>query len=69
MTVTDFFARRASVFYWTHDGGLGVAEAVAAEMGRMLNWSEPERQRQLADYRSWVTANRFEPLAVQNVIV
>ena len=43
LTITDFFARRASVFYWTDDGGLSVADAVADEMARLLGWSAEQR--------------------------
>ncbi len=61
-TLTDFFARRASLFYWRRDGGLAAAGAVAAEMGRLLSWDEAEAERQIQDYRAWVAANRFEPV-------
>lgn len=64
MTVTDFFTRRASVFYWTLDGGLSVADAVATEMASLLGWSDSERTCQIEAYRAWVDANRFEPVAV-----
>ncbi|MGA9114439.1 MAG: glycerol-3-phosphate dehydrogenase/oxidase [Candidatus Dormiibacterota bacterium] len=63
-TVTDFLTRRASVFYWTDDGGLAVADAVAAEMGRLLGWSAAEPRRQVDAYREWVTANRLAPVGV-----
>ena len=63
-SVTDFFTRRASVFYWTQDGGLSVADAVAAEMGRLLSWTAPEGRRQLDAYREWVAANRVSPIGV-----
>jgi glycerol-3-phosphate dehydrogenase len=59
LTVTDLFARRASLFYWTEDGGLSVGDAVADEMGRLLGWSAEQRTEQLSDYRRWVAANRF----------
>ena len=62
LTVTDFFARRASVFYWTEDGGLSVADAVADEMARLLGWSAERRGEQVAAYREWVAANRFVPV-------
>jgi glycerol-3-phosphate dehydrogenase len=62
MTVTDFFTRRASIFYWSTDGGLSVAEQAAAEMGRLLGWDRSEQARQIETYRAWVAANRFEPL-------
>lgn len=58
-TVADFFARRASVFFWTEDGGLGVADAVASEMATILVWRADERARQIAAYRDLVAANRF----------
>lgn len=59
MTVTDFFTRRASVFYWLPDGGLSIVEPVAAEMGRLLGWDAAKRQDQVEHYRQWVQANRF----------
>lgn len=61
MTVTDFFTRRASVFYWTADGGLSVANQVAEEMGRWLGWEAVEQARQVQAYAEWVAANRFAP--------
>ena len=63
LTITDFFARRASIFYWTEDGGLSIAGTVADEMARLLGWSTEQRSEQLAAYREWVTANRFVPVA------
>ena len=60
MTVTDFFTRRASLFYWTQDGGLDTVDAVAAEMGDLLGWDTNQREQQISDYRSWVAENRFE---------
>lgn len=59
-TLTDFFTRRASVFYWRRDGGLAAADPVAAEMGRLLGWDTAETERQIQAYRAWVAANRFE---------
>ncbi|MGO9960682.1 MAG: FAD-dependent oxidoreductase [Solirubrobacteraceae bacterium] len=64
LTVTDFFARRASVFYWTEDGGLSVGQPVAAEMARLLGWSADHQSEQLAAYAEWVAANRLVPVAV-----
>ncbi|HAW09796.1 MAG: glycerol-3-phosphate dehydrogenase/oxidase [Candidatus Dormibacteria bacterium] len=61
-TVTDFFTRRASVFYWALDGGLSVAGAVSAEMGRLLGWSSSEEEGQVESYREWVSANRMSPI-------
>jgi glycerol-3-phosphate dehydrogenase len=61
-TLNDFFTRRASIFYWEADGGLEIADQVASEMGRLLNWDNHERERQIANYREWVSANRFEPV-------
>jgi glycerol-3-phosphate dehydrogenase len=63
-TVADFLARRASVFYWTEDGGLGVADAVASEMATLLGWHADERATQIAAYRDLVAANRFAPQPV-----
>ncbi len=64
VTVTDFFTRRASIFYWTQDGGLDVVDAVAGEMGKQLNWTLEQQAAQIDFYRQWVAANRFE--AVRN---
>jgi glycerol-3-phosphate dehydrogenase len=63
-TVTDFFTRRASVFYWSLDGGLSAAGAVSAEMGRLLGWNPGEQEAQVESYRKWVTANRTLPIGV-----
>ena len=60
-TVADFFARRASIFYWTEDGGLRVADAVASEMGTLLGWRADEQATQIAAYRDLVAANRLTP--------
>jgi glycerol-3-phosphate dehydrogenase len=65
MTVSDFFTHRASIFYWQPDGGLAVAEKVAAEMGEVLHWDEDEQKRQVEDYRDWVRANRFDASSIQ----
>ncbi|MCG3211235.1 MAG: Aerobic glycerol-3-phosphate dehydrogenase [Anaerolineae bacterium] len=62
MTVTDFFTRRASIFYWTPDGGLDVVADVAAEMGRLHSWTPAQTAQQIAAYRQWVAANRFQPV-------
>lgn len=64
MTVTDFFTRRASLFYWTKDGGLDTVGAVALEMGSLLGWDENQRQQQINDYQKWVAENRFKSLRV-----
>lgn len=62
MTVTDFFTRRASIFYWTQDGGLDTVDAVAGEMGKQLNWTPEQQAAQVRSYQDWVAANRFEPV-------
>jgi len=66
MTVTDFFTRRASIFYWTQDGGLDTAEAVAGEMAQHLHWTPAQQTAQVEAYRQWVAANRFEPVPTKN---
>ena len=63
LTITDFFARRASLFYWTDDGGLSVGGEVAEEMGHLLGWSAEQQSEQLSAYRKWVDANRFAAVA------
>ena len=60
MTVTDFFTRRATLFFWTQDGGLEAVNNVAFEMANLLGWNENQRYRQVEDYRKWVAENRFE---------
>ena len=60
-TVTDFFTRRASLFYWLRDGGLDIVEPVSLEMAQLLAWDESTRTQQINDYREWVAENRFEP--------
>ncbi len=57
-TLTDFFTRRASLFYWLRDGGLDIAAPVASEMAARLDWSAAEQETQLEQYRAWVAANR-----------
>ncbi|HYG58368.1 MAG TPA: glycerol-3-phosphate dehydrogenase C-terminal domain-containing protein, partial [Symbiobacteriaceae bacterium] len=61
-TLADFMDRRSALVYWTRDGGADIAEPVAAEMGRLLHWTETEQQRQIAAYRDWVAANRTAPV-------
>jgi glycerol-3-phosphate dehydrogenase len=63
LTITDLFARRASLFYWTDDGGLSVGDDVAEEMGHLLGWSAEQQREQLAAYREWIEANRFIAVA------
>lgn len=57
-TLTDFFTRRATLFYWLRDGGLSIAPAVAEEMARLLDWDTAETDKQIADYQAWVADNR-----------
>ena len=63
LTITDFFARRASLFYWTEDGGLSIGDEVAEEMAHLLGWSAEQQSEQLSAYRAWVEANRFVAVA------
>ncbi|MDB4895107.1 MAG: glpA, partial [Firmicutes bacterium] len=62
-TLTDFMDRRSALLYWHRDGGAAIAGAVADEMGRLLGWTETERERQIAAYRDWVSDNRTFPTA------
>lgn len=62
-TVTDFFTRRAALFYWRRDGGLAIADTVANEMAKLLGWNEQEKSSQIMKYTEWVNANRFQPTA------
>ncbi|BHH83179.1 glycerol-3-phosphate dehydrogenase/oxidase [Desulforhopalus sp. 52FAK] len=62
VTMSDFFTRRASLFYWLRDGGLAIADAVGKEMGASLGWDDQETANQISSYKEWVAANRFEPV-------
>lgn len=57
-TLTDFMDRRSSLLYWRWDGGMAIAGQVAQEMGQLLAWTPAERERQVAAYAAWVSANR-----------
>lgn len=59
-TLTDFFTRRASLFYWVEDGGASIAAPVADEMAGMLRWNVAEKERQQEAYRAWVAENRID---------
>jgi glycerol-3-phosphate dehydrogenase len=58
MSLEDFMERRTDLKHFDRDGGLNVAEEVAALMGRRLQWDEDERQRQLREYRMAVEKMR-----------
>lgn len=62
-TLCDFFIRRATVFFWHRDGGLKIAEDVAAQMTQLLGWTSEECMRQVETYRQQVEQNRFTPIA------
>ena len=68
MTLTDFFTRRASLFYWLRDGGLAIAESVAKEMATLLGWDDQAEFNQVSDYKEWVAANRFEPVVHESTL-
>jgi glycerol-3-phosphate dehydrogenase len=68
-TVSDFFIRRATVFFWHHDGGLQSADGVAAEMAKLLGWSSAECTRQVQNYRQEVEHNRFTPVSATTIPV
>lgn len=61
VTITDFFTRRASLFFWLRDGGLAIAPQVAREMGKRLGWDDDQVNRQIDEYTTWVETNRFAP--------
>lgn len=60
-SLTDFFARRATLFYWLRDGGLDISPPVAARMAQLLNWDEATQAREMEAYEEWVADNRFAP--------
>jgi len=51
--VSDFLLRRSAVGLGACQG-LDAAETVAKEMGRLLEWSKTEQQRQVKTYRAHV---------------
>jgi glycerol-3-phosphate dehydrogenase len=53
LTVSDFLLRRSAVGLGACQG-LDAAETVAKEMGRLLEWSKTEQQRQVEAYRAHV---------------
>jgi glycerol-3-phosphate dehydrogenase len=61
-TITDFFTRRATLFYWLRDGGLDIVKQVGAEMARLLDWDSDLLAKQIQDYEGWVASNRLEPI-------
>ncbi len=61
LNVTDFFTRRASLFYWQKDGGLAMASKVAGAMADLLGWDAQACSRQIQNYKNWVAANRCAP--------
>ncbi len=60
-TITDFFTRRASLFYWRRDGGLSITASVADEMAKHLDWSAEQAGEEIDNYSNWVAANRCAP--------
>ena len=57
-SVSDVLIRRTQLFFKDVDQGLGAIEATAAELARVLGWSEEERARSIADYESEVALSR-----------
>jgi glycerol-3-phosphate dehydrogenase len=64
-TLTDFFARRATLFYWLRDGGMDIGLPVAARMAELLGWDEALQAKEIEAYKDWVADNR---LAAPNVV-
>lgn len=62
-TLSDFLARRVSLFHWRRDGGLSIARPVASEMAGLLDWSPEETASQVTAYANLVSANRCAPLS------
>jgi glycerol-3-phosphate dehydrogenase len=56
ISITDFLLRRGSAGFAPCQGLDGV-ERVAQEMGRLLGWSDSEREKQIESYRSWAALN------------
>lgn len=57
-TLVDILARRTRIAIDTGDGGAGVAAKAAEIAGAQLGWSSAVRDRQLADYRTWLSRER-----------
>ncbi len=51
VTLTDLLNRRTAQMLFSRDNGLESAHVVAGEMGRLLGWTEEERQAQIEAYR------------------
>jgi glycerol-3-phosphate dehydrogenase len=57
-TLEDILVRRIPLGLRSRTQGLDVAERVADRVAARLGWSDPERSRQLAAYRTYVTGTR-----------
>jgi glycerol-3-phosphate dehydrogenase len=57
-TVDDVLSRRVPILLVGRDQGLDVCERVADRMQRLLGWSDDEKARQLAAYRTEVAESR-----------
>ena len=57
-SVTDLMVRRTSLFFWDPTGGVSHLERIAAELTELLQWSDDEREAQVAAYRDLVSRHR-----------
>lgn len=57
LTLEDVMDRRTGLLLFSEDHGLAAAEEVAALMAAMLDWSDAEREAQLAAYQGIVAAH------------
>jgi glycerol-3-phosphate dehydrogenase len=54
LTLNDFLERRARLFLWEPDNGLGVAEGVARTMAAILRWTPARIDDEISAYRAHV---------------
>lgn len=57
-SLQDLLVRRTSGFFWQRDGGLD--DAVVAELGALLGWSDEQRETEVAEYRTLLAAHRYD---------
>jgi glycerol-3-phosphate dehydrogenase len=60
-SLADILLRRTMIAYGPH-AGIGPDEHVLALAGKELGWTKPRQQRELADFRQWIT--RYRPRAM-----
>jgi len=54
MTLEDFLERRSRLMLYSLDNGIGIADAVARQIGTAHDWSEPKIAEAVARYQAHV---------------